>query len=317
MRSVRNLSFFLSCFAGCLLALSPALQAATHTAAGLSLADVQAAVDAAADGDTVKLPAGTATWTACVKVAGKCITIEGVGADKTTIVVGTFPAGSTLHVLEINAKKGGLTRLCNLAIDGGSGPKDGDNKGMLTLRGDSTTWRIDHLRIRATRTCAMQVYASGGVIDHNMFELVGWTFGIYGFNGGRYYGDAAWADDTDLGSGSKPFFVEDNQFIATTQSCRLTAGKASASSSATLGSRMPRSRITARKPAAACARSFEIYENTLTFAARTAGCRRLPLRDGRGLSRTRLPASGTPFTATITATGKAFALGHRQRRKPL
>ena len=64
----------------------------------------------------------------------------------------------------------------------------------------------------------MQVYASGGVIDHNMFELVGWTFGIYGFNGGRYYGDAAWTDATDLGSGSKPFFVEDNEFIATTQS---------------------------------------------------------------------------------------------------
>ena len=159
MRSVRNLSLFPSCFSGFWLALGPTLQGATRTAASLSAADVQAAVDAAADGDTVKLPAGTATWTACVKVAGKYVTVTGAGIDKTTITGGIFPANSTLRVFEIGTKKGGLTRLCNLTIDGGNGPRDGDNKGMLTVDGDSTTWHVDHLRIRATRTCAMYVHA--------------------------------------------------------------------------------------------------------------------------------------------------------------
>ncbi|MBN1674706.1 MAG: hypothetical protein JXR37_26920 [Kiritimatiellae bacterium] len=38
-------------------------RAATHTAASCARADVQAAVNAAVDGDTVLIPAGTATWT--------------------------------------------------------------------------------------------------------------------------------------------------------------------------------------------------------------------------------------------------------------
>jgi hypothetical protein len=39
------------------------VRADTHTAARGSLADVQAAVNAAMAGDIVRLPAGTATWT--------------------------------------------------------------------------------------------------------------------------------------------------------------------------------------------------------------------------------------------------------------
>lgn len=132
------------------------MHGATRIAASLSQADVQKAVDAAADGDAVLLPAGTATWTACVVVTGKFITIQGAGSDKTTIVGGDYapnPTRPTHRVFEITAKAGGLTRLTGLTINGGSGAKDDYNKGMIALGGDSTTWRVDHTHVRATRTC--------------------------------------------------------------------------------------------------------------------------------------------------------------------
>jgi hypothetical protein len=292
MRSARNLSFLLSCFGGFWLALGPTLQGATRTAASLSAADVQAAVDAAADGDTVKLPAGTVTWTACVKVAGKAITVAGAGIDKTTIIGGIFPANSTLRVFEIGTKKGGLTRLCNLTIDGGTGPRDGDNKGMLTVDGDSTTWRVDHLRIRATRTCAMYVHACGGVIDHNTFELVGWIFGIFGFNGGIPYGDAAWADATGLGKGDKAFFVEDNVFTAVGATPNVAAS--SVALDGWVGQRVVVRHNTFQNACLANhgtessgrlrgTRSFEIYENTMAFTVQPIDSAPMLFRSGTGV----------------------------------
>ena len=245
------------------------VQAATRTATSLAQADVQDAVKAAADGDIVQLPAGKATWTGAVTI-DKRITLCGEGADKTIIVGGDYAPSKTQpthRVFEIHAKPGGLTRLTALAIDGGSGAREPNNKGMVSLDGDSTTWRIDHIRFRATRTCAMHIYASGGVIDHNTFELVGWTFGIYGFNGGSFYGDAAWTEPTELGSGTKPFFVEDNEFVADELSCALDGWtgeriviRHNRIKNATISNHGTETSGRWRG-----ARSFEIYENTLTF----------------------------------------------------
>src|SRR3989339_766705 len=58
----------------------------THTAVSLSTADVKAAVNEAIDGDTVQLPAGISTWTACVQILNKAITFKGAGSDQTTII---------------------------------------------------------------------------------------------------------------------------------------------------------------------------------------------------------------------------------------
>lgn len=270
MRPSHNAPCRLGFFAGCVLALVSTVQAATRTAASLSQVDVQKAVNEASDGDTVLLPAGTATWTSAVVVDGKFITIQGAGSDKTTIVGGEYapsPTRPTHRVFEITAKPGGLTRLTGLAIDGGTGAKDGYNKGMIALEGGSTTWRVDHLHIRATRTCAMHVSASGGVIDHNTFVLVGWIFGIYGFNGGGPYGDAAWAEATDLGTGPKAFFIEDNLFEATERSYALDGWKGqrvvvrhNRFKNALIGNHGTESGGRLRG-----ARSFEVYENVIQY----------------------------------------------------
>lgn len=61
------------------------LQGTTIEAKSASLADVRAAVASARDGDTVTVPAGTATWTATLDIT-KNITLQGAGPDSTTII---------------------------------------------------------------------------------------------------------------------------------------------------------------------------------------------------------------------------------------
>ena len=66
-----------------------ALHAETRTAAALTPEAVWEAIDAAKDGDTVQLPAGTAVWTKGWNTGHwakmKAITIQGAGIDKTII----------------------------------------------------------------------------------------------------------------------------------------------------------------------------------------------------------------------------------------
>ena len=54
-------------------------------AASASRADVVAAIQRATDGDTVTIPAGTATWTTGVNT-GKAITLQGAGVGFTVIL---------------------------------------------------------------------------------------------------------------------------------------------------------------------------------------------------------------------------------------
>jgi hypothetical protein len=58
---------------------------ATIQAKGVSQADVHAAVQSAADGDIVTVPAGTATWTTTLEIT-KNITLQGAGARSTVII---------------------------------------------------------------------------------------------------------------------------------------------------------------------------------------------------------------------------------------
>lgn len=50
-------------------------RASTIRAASCSQSDVQAAIDAASDGDTVAVPAGNCTWTTAVNINGKGIVV--------------------------------------------------------------------------------------------------------------------------------------------------------------------------------------------------------------------------------------------------
>src|SRR5262245_10534631 len=98
-----------------LLLLSSA-NAAMFTAASLALGDVQAAVNAAADGDTIMLPAGTSPdWTGRLTVDGKNLAILGAGMmDGGTTIVSAATDGRAF--LLISAQSDATMRLSRLHI---------------------------------------------------------------------------------------------------------------------------------------------------------------------------------------------------------
>ncbi len=129
----------------------------TLTAASCNVADVQAAINSAAEGDTVTIPPGTCVWTSGVTISGKGITIQGAGSGRiiaydngteilavrtgalTLNVSGYSPGfsatsitiGETLLIFENNARSNwmqgtvanlnGSTLTMNITSTGGSG----------------------------------------------------------------------------------------------------------------------------------------------------------------------------------------------------
>src|SRR6516165_2164371 len=98
-----------------------ALHAETRTAASLTPEAVWEAVDAAKDGDTVQLPAGTAVWTKGWNtgrgVKMKAITIQGAGMDKTVIRDHRSSKGS-LVPFELHGVEGKPFRVTGITFDG-------------------------------------------------------------------------------------------------------------------------------------------------------------------------------------------------------
>ena len=202
-----------------LLLCAATAEAATIRATSCERSAVAAAVNTARDGDTVTIPAGRCTWTSTLMINGKFLTLQGAGIDATTIVDGVSkdPYPNTPYVLWIHTKSGGLTRVTGITFQGGSitGPY---TTGLVQITGNSKSWRLDHCEFVATKTAGLFVYGfTFGVIDHNVFDLRDWRYGIYTFhhtwNGKGSYGDGSWADATYLGT-EKAIFIEDNVFKA-------------------------------------------------------------------------------------------------------
>lgn len=151
-RSVRLVKHVLVCSVGGTLFFAGAAtsQASVVNAATAASSDVAAAVASAVDGDTVIIPAGTATWTSGVNI-GKAITIQGAGAaqfvghSQTAATVGTgtktfsltarpgfvpsvgqtlraiFPCNGSDYMQGIVSSYSGSTLVLNVTSSGGSG----------------------------------------------------------------------------------------------------------------------------------------------------------------------------------------------------
>src|SRR2546428_4626622 len=89
---------------GLLLTSSGQVEAGLINAKSVSLADVTSAVSSAHDGDTVVVPAGTASWTSTLNIK-KGITLQGAGNDTTVILD---------DVLRTNANRGGAIIIISL-----------------------------------------------------------------------------------------------------------------------------------------------------------------------------------------------------------
>jgi hypothetical protein len=163
-------------------ALIPAiLRADVYTAASCLYADVSAAADSANEGDTVRVPAGTAMWAHPLNIT-KGIIFKGAGIGKTVIVNGITPPpwyqNPLIYYNPSNYNLDTPFRLTGFSFD------LNNNGGCLYLGETSkmapftaqTKVRIDHNRFFNAPSLLFQAITNkgtlNGVVDNNIFDGV-------------------------------------------------------------------------------------------------------------------------------------------------
>lgn len=149
-------------------------------AASASQADVQTAIDSAASGDRVYIPAGTATWTSAVTITNKSLSLFGAGEGE-TIITGHTPSVSPLQFISTTVGGGGYWwRASGIEwyIQAA-----GSANGIISVNVNNcagypqTMIRIDHMTMHgdpldgtSSGNRFIMVAAANGVVDHCTFN---------------------------------------------------------------------------------------------------------------------------------------------------
>jgi hypothetical protein len=134
-----------------------------HTAASCSRSDVQAEIDAASNGDTVIVPAGTAIWTANITIS-KGITVQGAGIGLTVI---TITDGSAVSITN---NTGSFLRITGFTFDGTGYEYAGYPNGGVAI-GDAKNFRVDHIRLQNVFHGFVAVGIAEGLVDNCTYYL--------------------------------------------------------------------------------------------------------------------------------------------------
>jgi hypothetical protein len=179
-----------------LLTLSTEGNCATIAAKSPSQADVQAAIQSAAEGDTVSVPAGSASWSG-ITVGSKALTIQGAGIGATVVT-----ASRAFSLIGVEGKS---VRISGFTMRGGGST-------VIHVSGTSKTFRIDHIRFEGIAGKAIEVNGySYGVIDHCQFVGPSVFVGVHVFDTTSNGGVASWNRPLTLGS-DKAVYIEDCLF---------------------------------------------------------------------------------------------------------
>ena len=139
-----------------------------RTAASCSAADVQSALGAAQDGDTVIIPPGTCTWSVTVNLDAtlRLIVLKGSGAGATSITAAVEPG------LAVDGAEGHGFAISDLGLTRG----EHDYRGLIAVTGSANAWRIHHLAVSNQQTDTFRIFGSTyGVIDHVTVTADSWT----------------------------------------------------------------------------------------------------------------------------------------------
>jgi hypothetical protein len=175
--------------------------AKTVTAVSPSQSDVAAAIAAASNGDTILIPAGTATWNSTLTVS-KWLSFVGAGIDKTTIIVNVPNPGGDPTNAGLVLQGNGYNQVSGITFDGNN----------LTARPALTVWagkvRITNCRF-VNCVCGPYIVGPFGVLDHNQFVNCHLSVRVYGIgNGGQN-----WVSYYPIPFDSMNYlFIEDNTF---------------------------------------------------------------------------------------------------------
>ena len=203
-RKYRGLSNFLCAVAFFLGLEFHVFGANTFTAASTSAADVQNAINKAHDGDTVLVPAGSATWTSEV-IVSNAITLQGAGINSTIITSSLNPA------LWANNDNKGELQISGFTFNGAGA----EGFGVVSLTGYQV--RMDNCLITNCALFSASSYDGYGVIDHCIFDER--DGGIYVQDpdyGGDENGDGSWATGDNWGT-TNFMYVENCQFYGVGQ----------------------------------------------------------------------------------------------------
>lgn len=139
------LSIALSC-----LSFASLLGQTTHTAASVAESAVKAAYDLCSDGDTLRIPAGSASWTSgLMQTMTKDIIIQGAGKDLTTITANFEPIISCANNVRMRICDVGFVQTASTSTSF-----------ILKLRG-ANNWVV-RCKFLATAVKATAVHPSGG-----------------------------------------------------------------------------------------------------------------------------------------------------------
>jgi len=182
--------------------------------------DVQSAIDAATDGTTVQIAAGSCVWPLHVGWSDKNIIVKGAGIDKTVITT----TGQFSWYIGANATGKAHFRLSGMTLAGNI-----TNAAIaITTEGNpgvNSGWRVDHIKFNFPTGERRGVTVRGvtyGVIDHNDFLWSnGVAVGVAAFNASdacvspptNAEGNFASSQPLDLGT-ANAIYVEDNTFTS-------------------------------------------------------------------------------------------------------
>jgi hypothetical protein len=191
-------------------------QAATRVAASCSRADVQTAINAAVDGDTVMIPVGSCTWTSGI-ATNKQITIS--GQTKGAVLI-THSAGSG-DLLSITTGSSFSTKVSNLNFMPGTGT---GRYMLISGSGRPPVVHDNYFRVPNFQLAqCMTVRRNGAVIHHNVFEslVANGTSGSGGSGSGCLQlkdesNGSSWSTASTMGTadttGTANIYIEDNIF---------------------------------------------------------------------------------------------------------
>jgi hypothetical protein len=182
-----------------------------------SSSDVQAAIDAAPQGATVTIPAGTFTWGSSIKtvlISGKGLTLAGAGASS-TIINAQGPTYTSQGVLQVNTSGASAsTRITGIYFSGGWTVGIEGSPGDPAYRIDNCTFDGNPSPVNPVM---LDVSGGGwGLIDHCTFTAGGAAEMIHDMAYG-VGGTSGWTNDVNPGT-YKFVYIEDCTFICTSTS---------------------------------------------------------------------------------------------------
>jgi hypothetical protein len=193
------------------------LQARTIQAVSAARSDVAGAIASAQDGDTVVIPAGTATWNTQIRVT-KNITLGGAGQDKTIIYDNVPKNGGDVSIVMLFSVTGNL-RVTGFTIESIARDPEQHNKGIIQVSGTSHTARIDHVTFLHPACVGLIFYGDiWGVVDHCTFDSsdeqhqgISVNHSLWNHDPGGW-GDYSFEDPPHLGT-ERAVYVEDCTFV--------------------------------------------------------------------------------------------------------